>query len=86
MRVCQVCSESPARSSVEEPLLQQERFDDVLDSVFFFANCSSKRVKTDRPAAELVNNCLQQQPIHLVKALLIDFQANQGLVCHLLAN
>jgi len=74
------CCHAPARRTVQKTLLDQKGFDHIFNGIFLFANGSSQGFHTDGPAAELVDNRLQEDSVHLVEALFVDFESQQGLV------
>lgn len=67
------------RGAVDEPELQQIRFDDIHDGVWLFADRCGNRLQPDRPPVELMDDCLQNPSIGVVQAELIHLEQRQGV-------
>lgn len=63
-----------AGRAIEEADLDEEGFVDVFDGIGIFGERCSKGIQADRPALVLLHNRQQQTAIHLVEAVLIDFE------------
>ena len=71
---------SPARGAIQESDLEQIWFDHLFDRIFFFVQGSRKRSESDRAAVELLDNCHQKLPIHLIKAVGVDFHPIERII------
>ena len=67
-------------------LLNQIRLNYVLDCAFFFADRRGHSVQADRPAAELLDNCSHQAPIHSIETFFIHIEHIKGGVSDLRSN
>src|SRR5262249_39749891 len=70
----QPSDDAPARGSLEEAELQEERLVDVLDRVRLLAERDRNRRETDRAAAELVRNRRQELAVCSLETGLVDLQ------------
>src|SRR5512147_29074 len=66
---------------VEKPLLDQKRFIHIFEGVLFFVERGRKRIEPNRSALELVDNCQQQLPVHVIKPFFIHLESFHG-TCH----
>src|SRR5882762_7329336 len=67
-------SHAPSGSAVQEADLDQKRFIDFLDSIGLFRERGGQRVHSDRAALILLDDRQKELAVHLIEAVLIDFQ------------
>ena len=75
-----------ARRALQIALLNEERFQNVLDRVACFTDRRCKVVDPHRPAAEFLQHRAEQLAIHDVEAEMINVEHGQGIVSHLAGN
>ena len=76
-----VCGQNAAtRRALDEALLDQIGFDDILDGVARFRQSGGDRLDPDRPASEIHRDHGEIAPVELVEAQRVDFQPRQRLV------
>src|SRR5207248_4411475 len=66
--------DAAARSAIEKPRLDEERFVDVFERVALFAEGRGEAGDADWTAVELVDDRPQQPPIHFVESVLVHFE------------
>jgi len=70
----------PLRGSLDEPGLDEIRLMDVLDRAAVLADGDGNGLQAHRPAPELVDDRVQDPPVHLVEAEVVDTEHREGLV------
>src|SRR6185369_6125095 len=73
-------SQPAAGGPVQKALLDEERLNHILYGVALLADGCCESLKSDRAAAELVDNGKQNRAVHAVEPHLIDFQELQRLL------
>src|SRR3972149_7941544 len=80
------CCKTPAGCPVQETLLDQEWFIYIFNSVLVFTDSCRNRFKTDRTAAEFLDNSQEELAVHYVKAPLVYLEHSKRLSCHIPCN
>ena len=74
---------TPARGALDEALLDQIGFDDILDGVARFGECCRYRFDAHRPATEVLHDHGEVAPVELIEAISrdgIDVRLNGELI------
>src|SRR5437762_13906170 len=66
--------DAPSRRPLEEPQLQEEGLDDILDRVGLLPHRGRKRREPHRPPAELLHDAAKDRVVETVEALLVDLE------------
>src|SRR5438105_9617615 len=76
------CQHPSARGALHQALLDQIRFDDLLNRIARFAECRGKRLKANRTATKSFGNQGEIAAIKSIKAFVIDFEPGQCRICN----
>src|SRR4030067_272504 len=71
--------DAAARGARQEALLDQERFDHILDRAALFADGGGQRIPPPRPAVKAFDKYTEQTPVERVEAFLVNAQHDQRL-------
>src|SRR6476660_8242522 len=74
------CEQTPARRPLQEPFLDQERLDDVLDRIARLRQRRRKRIHTDRTAGITRRNGRKIAPVHGVETSGIDLKREERAI------
>src|ERR1700682_1286846 len=76
--VCEGSRDAATIGPLQEPLLDEKRFEHVLDGVALLADRRRPLVDAHRPPAELVEDALQKLAVHDVETRAVDIEHLQG--------
>src|SRR5262245_29679122 len=77
---------APTRGALQEPALDEERLEHVLDRVALLADRVREVIDSDRPAAEFLHHRAGELAIHDVEANLVDVEHRERRVGHVAGN
>src|SRR5215472_5834514 len=81
MVICQLCGDSTTWSTIQESYLDEEGFIDIFDRVSFFSQGRSQCIEPDWTALILFDDRKHQPAIHLIEAMLINFEHLECRLC-----
>ena len=79
--VCEPCCYAAAWGAIEKPDLDEERFVDFFECVFFFSQGCGQRAQTHRAATVFVDDRQQQLAVDLIEAVRVNLKHGQRGVC-----
>ena len=84
--VCKLCDASSTRRSCQESYLHEIGLVYILNGHGFLADCGCQGIKSNRASCIILDYCLEQSTVDIVKTKLVNFKCFKRIACNIRGN